>query len=515
MKSTPARLLLLPLLCALASACDGPPDDPCEPGCPRPPPEGLARTFDEGTLSHRVAPRDGFGGLKVRVSADRTWVLETLRDSRFTGSRRLVAYAPSGEVLRTLAEGPREHFSDFTLHPSGELTLGVERTDAVRGGYDLVRLSADGEVRWRQPLPEPATLPASDLGTDLPEQPFRMKSRGAHALTDGWLRTEARGEDVAVAFLTLVNDPIMEPGPPPQLATGVMVLRESEGRYVEEWTRVVDGRHNVDPAAWAYDEFRWREAAQRPLLAVAEDGYVVVGRTWSSLRCFADSETFKQIPRENCIIREDVTSPMDTEMQPFAFTAFSPTGGRLATRSYLPPDVAEFVVFDMAMKGDAIALAGTAVKRNAKGSIDYYPSSPGASDQMTPYDGFLAVLGLRGEVRFEGSVGGERADHFSALRWTDQGLLAVGATGWDRWHGGMSISRGAGPLLALVNPESGPDRMRTLPLEGGQRHFHLLGVDVRGEAVVAVGLAEAPMTHAGDGGQWQNMTFGGLTVELR
>jgi hypothetical protein len=57
--------------------------------------------------------------------------------------------------------------------------------------------------------------------------------------------------------------------------------------------------------------------------------------------------------------------------------------------------------------------------------------------------------------------------------------------------------------------------MRTLPLEGGQRHFHLLGVDVRGEAVVAVGLAEAPMTHAGDGGQWQNMTFGGLTVELR
>jgi hypothetical protein len=57
--------------------------------------------------------------------------------------------------------------------------------------------------------------------------------------------------------------------------------------------------------------------------------------------------------------------------------------------------------------------------------------------------------------------------------------------------------------------------MRTLPFDGGDRHFHLLGVDSREGAVVAVGLAEAPMTHAGDGGQWENMTFGGLTVELR
>jgi len=58
-------------------------------------------------------------------------------------------------------------------------------------------------------------------------------------------------------------------------------------------------------------------------------------------------------------------------------------------------------------------------------------------------------------------------------------------------------------------------RLRTAPLDGGQRHFNLLGVDVRDGAVVAVGLADAPMTHSGDGGQQANMTFGGLTLELR
>lgn len=511
-----ARLRLGALLCVLVAACQEPPDDPCAPGCPVPPPSGLGSAFDQGTLAHQVVPRRGYGGLKVRLSADRTYVLEAERDDAFGGARRLVAYTAPADVRWALAEAPGEHFSDFTVHPSGELTLGVERTGAERGGYDLIRLSAGGEVLSRQPLPEGATLPAGDLGLDLPPRPFRLKSRGAHALTDGWLRTEARGEDVAVAFLSLVDDPATEPGPPPELVSGVMALRWLQGSYTEQWTRVVDGRHNVDPAAWAYDEFRWREATQRPLLAVDEDGSVVVGRTWNSLRCFAASETFQEFTRSDCILREDVTSPLDTEYQPFAFTAFTPTGARQGTRSFLPSGVAEFVVFDLAARGGEVALAGTAVRQNASGGIDYYPSSPGAGDRMTPYDGYVAVLARgSGALRFERYVGGPRADHLSSLRWTDEGLLAAGASGWDRWHGGMSISRGAGPLLALVSTQDGSHRLRTLPLDGGQRHFHLLGVDARGGEVVAVGLAEAPMTHSGDGGQRANMTFGGLTVGLR
>jgi hypothetical protein len=46
------------------------------------------------------------------------------------------------------------------------------------------------------------------------------------------------------------------------------------------------------------------------------------------------------------------------------------------------------------------------------------------------------------------------------------------------------------------------------------RHFHLLGVDAQDGALVAVGLAQAPLTHSGDGGNSAAMTFGGLTVRL-
>lgn len=503
------------LSCVLMSACQDA-AEPCEQSCSVPL-LGLTHTFDQGTLTHQVVPRTGWGGLKVRLSGGTAYVLETTRDAGGGSARRLVAYSAASQVLWTLEASPREHFSDFTVHPSGELTLGVERTDAERGGYDLVRLSAAGELVTRQPVPAPETLPAGDLGTDLPPRPFRMKARPAHALTDGWLRTEARGEDLVVAFLTFVDEPQENPdSPPSHLVSGVMALRWSEARYAEQWTRLVDGRHRVEPAAWAYDEFRWREAPARPLLAVDQDGAVVVGRTWNSLRCLAASDIFQAPTRVECLTGEDVTSPMDTEHQPFAFTSFSASGEREGTHSFIPGSVAEFVVFDLAARGGDVAIAGTAVRQNASGGIDYYPPFPGSTDRMAPYDGYVAVLARRtGALRFERYVRGERADHFSTLRWTEDGLLAAGATGWDRWGGGMSISRGAGPLLALVTEEGSTARVRTLALDGSQRHFHLLGVDARDGAVVAVGLAEAPMTHAGDGGQWGNMTFGGLTLDLR
>ncbi|MFP2907119.1 hypothetical protein ACLESD_19130 [Pyxidicoccus sp. 3LFB2] len=510
------RLLCLSVLVA---ACGDPGvESPCKPGCPVPPP-GLDHTFDQGALSHRVTPRDdGWAGLKVRLSGGRAHVLETQRHGDFESTRRLAVYSPGSSRVWAVTEAPGEHFSDFTVHPSGEVTLGVERTDAERGGYDLVRLSSQGEVLARQPLPEPATLPVTDLGTDLPPRPFRMKkSRAAHALTDGWLRVEARGEDLVATFLTLVDEPPAQPGhPPSDLVSGVMALGWVETGYSEQWTRLVDGRHRVEPAAWAYDEFRWREAPFRPLLAVDGDGSVVVGRTWSSPRCLASSEIFQSPSRLACLTGEDIASPMDTEYQPFAFTAFSPAGEREGTHSFVSASAVEFVVFDLAVRGGEVALAGTAVRRNASDGIDYYPPFPGSNDRMTPYDGYIAVLGrTSGALRFERHVGGERADHFSAVRWTDHGLLAVGASGWDRWGGGMSITRGAGPLLALISSDGESVKTRSLPLDGGDRHFHLLGVDAEAGGVVAVGLAEAPMTHSGDGGQWANMTFGGLTVDLR
>ncbi|NMO14591.1 hypothetical protein HPC49_11835 [Pyxidicoccus fallax] len=506
---------LVALLCALMSACQDA-EEPCGEGC-RVPHRGLGRVFDEGTLTHAVSPRTGWGGLKVRLAGDTVFVLETKRDESSGVQRRLVARTRDSEVRWTRVEEAGEHFSDFTVHPSGEVTLGVERTAAERGGYDLLRLSPGGEVLSRQPVPEPRTLSAEDVGTGLPAQPFRMKGRPVHALTDGWLRTEARGEDVVVAFLTLVDEPPPSPNrPPSDLVSGVMALRWSESRYEEEWARLVDGRHQVDPAAWAYDEFRWREAPGRPLLAIGGDGAVVVGRTWTQSRCLAASDIFGVPTRLDCILDEDIATHMDTEHQAFAFTSFTATGEREGTHMFHPSDAAEFVVFDLAARGGDVAIAGSFVREDAQGAIDYYESSPGAGDRMTPYDGYVAVFERRtGSLRFSHVLGGPRADHISALRWTDSGLLAVGASGWDRWANGMSISRGSGPLLAMFSAGGDLSRMRTVPLDGSQRHFHLLGVDARDDEIVAVGLADAPMTHSGDRGQRANMTFGGLTVELR
>jgi hypothetical protein len=509
------RHLLGALLAWGACACGG--ADRPEPGC-----EGtgckvptLARAFDDDSLTARVTPRTAFGGLKVRRVSGRTFVLETTRDAQGHDTRRLSASAPDGTLLWRVQAGTGEFFSDFTVHPSGEVTLGVERLDSSSGGFDLMRLGLEGRV-WRQPLPLPSTVPASDLGGTLPAQPFRMKSQWAHALTDGWLRTEARGEDLAVAFLSRVAIP--EGAQDTQeLVSGLMTLEWKDGHYREQWTRVVDGRHSTQPAAWTYDEFRWREAPLRPLLAVDGTGRLVVGRGWNTSRCLASSRTFNDFTAVHCRSAPDVGSPSDTERQPFAVTSFTPVGTREATHVFVPARAAEFVVFDMAARGREVALAGTVVTEDVDGAIIYYPSSPGAEDRMTPYDGYLGVLSLdTGLPRFEHRVDAAgRADHFSALRWTNEGLLAVGASGWDRWDGGMSISRGAGALLVLAPSDGQAPRVRRLGPEGQDRHFHLLGVDAEGGTLVAVGLAEAPMTHSGDNRPPEAMTFGGLTVTPR
>ncbi|RKH10560.1 hypothetical protein D7V97_13475 [Corallococcus sp. CA053C] len=509
---------LLGALCWLGvSACHGPDGvpPPCEGGDCADPTKGLARAFEPDALSSRVEPRASFGGLKVRRAAGRTFVLETTRDAEGHDTRRISVRSPDGALLWRIDAATGEHFSDFTVHPSGESTLGVERTDAQAGAFDLLRLSPEGQVLSRQPLPVPSTLPASDLGGTLLPSPFRMKSSWVHALAEGWLRTEARGEDVAVAFLSLVAVP-EGASETSELASGLMTLQWVDGGYREQWTRIVDGRHSTQPAAWAYDEFRWREAALRPLLAVDGDGRLVVGRTWNTSRCQASSRTFNDFTSLYCRTGTDITQPVDTERQAFAVTTFTPEGVRTGTRAFVPAAAAEFVVFDMAVHGGEVALAGTVVTEAEDGTIAYYPSAPGVQDRMTPYDGYLGVLSLdTGVLRFEHRVDTGRADHFSALRWTDAGLLAVGGAGWDRWYGGMSISRGAGALLALASTDGQTVRTQRPGPEGQDRHFHLLGVDADGDTLVAVGLAEAPMTHAGDGGNQAAMTFGGLTVEPR
>jgi hypothetical protein len=344
-----------------------------------------------------------------------------------------------------------------------------------------------------------------------------MRSTETEARTDAWLRLEARGEDLVVAFLSLAE----EPGPVTEasadVASGVMSLAWREGRYHEAWARVVDGRHVAGAVGWAYDEFRWRDAAVRPLLAVTAAGRVVVGRTWTQERCEATARTFREFDRiQDCILSGEAAPPLEVENQPFAFTVFSPEGTRQGTRLLSGRRFHEFVVFAMEADGEGLAVAGTVVEPAADGTRRYYPSVPSGTDLRVPYDGYLAVVDLdTGALRFERLVDLGRGDSFAALRVTPEGLLAAGATDWDRTNGGMSIFRGADPLLAFAPRDGGPVLVQRLDVADETRHYHLLGVDTHGGEVVGVGLSEAPMTHTGDYRHPETLTFGGLAVDLR
>ena len=98
-------------------------------------------------------------------------------------------------------------------------------------------------------------------------------------------------------------------------------------------------------------------------------------------------------------------------------------------------------------------------------------------------------------------------------RWLPDDIVAVGSSGWDRWQGGNSISRGADPLIVWLSPDGAPRRAHDATDDGG-RHFNLFDVTVTDRSIVANGFSDAPMTHSGDGGNTAARTFGPLRVRL-
>jgi len=523
MTSNPPHLVALSLCLALA-ACGSPsppgaltpdvpavhdtPDATVAPDAPDAPdatvtpdtavaPGALRRRIAEGVAMPRTAPRPGPGLLAVRSAGDRVTFLEVTR-------------RPDGSHVRSLRslsflrlEAAHEVFHDVVVHPSGALTLALERTDRPRDGYVLLRLDVNGNVLAEQVLPVGATLPASDRGGTLPDPPWTLRSGPDHALRPGWIRLAARGDDLALAFLSRVDTTS------DALVSAVASLRWDGARYAEVFTRVVDGRHTAMAPAWQYDEFRFADALLRPLLAVdPRDGALLVGRTWTLSRCRAVRDAFGGLSATECATR--TCGNVESRQHPFAYTVFTARGERGPTRSFIPRTPYYYTVFDFAARDGQVALAGlTSVQDEAKGVAFY-------DGDRVPFDGLLAVLDREsGALRWERHVGGARADMLTALRWEPEGLVAVGVTDWDRWDGGMSISRGGDPWMGFFSADDGEGVTRTLPRPGVDRHGYLLDVTVTAAgAVVAVGLDDAPLTHSGDGGNQAAMTFGGNTVLL-
>ncbi len=395
------------------------------------------------------------------------------------------------------------------MHPSGDVTLSLERRLPERNADDLVRLNRDGQLLGTTPLASPSTIPATDYGADDPQPLFAMKSALADATTAGWVRLLAEGEAVVVAFLSFVATPNGAPLSK-RMALGLEILDWSSPAYVERWARVVEGTHFADPTAWAYDEFRWTEQAIRPFLARdASTGDLLIGRAWNRTRCQATVATFAESTNVECVLR--APDAQENELLPLAVTRFNQTGVRWGTRILWPDaNAAEQVAFALAARDGELAVAGAVVRTLDDGSKKTYPNANGFVD----YDGYIAVYDAEGTQLMHHDYDLGHGDVLAGMRWLESGIVAVGAAGWDRWQGGMSIGQGASPFFAWLSRDGADARLRSIPLSNGSRHWNLHDVTAQAGKLVGYGFSDAPMTHSADGNNTAARTFGTLRIEL-
>lgn len=474
-----------------------------------------AEQIETGRATVAQTPRSSYGALLATTDGARSYVVESRRDvepgpfglpwrSRF----RLAAY-DHGELAWAFTADPDDLIGDVVVHPSGEVTLSLERRAPERNADDLVRLSRDGQLIGTFPLASPLTIPVTDYGTKDPQPLFAMKSAMADATTAGWVRLLPEGEGLVVAFLSFTATPNGEPLSK-RLALGLEVLDWHAQSYAERWARVVDGTHFAEPTAWTYDEFRWTEQAIRPYLARDEaDGDLLVGRAWNQPRCQANVAVFAESTNVDCVLR--APGAQENELLPLAVTRFDAAGARKGTRIVWPDsDAAEQVAFALAARDGELAVAGAIVRTLSDGSKKTYPDPSGYVD----YDGYIAIYDAEGNQLRHHDYDFGRGDVLAGLRWLEAGVIAVGAAGWDRWQGGMSISSGASPVFAWLSQDGTDARSRLIPLSNGSRHWNLHDVGVQSGHIVGYGFADAPMTHSADGGNTAQRSFGSLQIVL-
>ncbi len=472
-----------------------------------------ASLVSSGVLDVDATPRPNWGGVLVTGDAERIIAVE---------SRRLAEPGPLGMPWRTEFRLVGRHadgstwthraerdaiISDVVLHPSGSATVAVQLFGPEEQAYRLLRFDPEGTLLASATM-VPPPLPVEKPESDSAPPALRLAGPLADALSAGWLRLASTGESVVAAVLSFADFPESDPRRQ-SLVLAVEALEFTGGEFVARWARLVDDVHRADPAAWAYDELRWREQAVRPFLAVEPaTGTIAVGRAWNRTRCDANVARFAEFTTQDCVLRS--VDVVENERLPLAVTRFSPSGERLGTMVLGPDeDAVEQVPFDLVVEGNSFVVVGSVVRATESGERRR------AEDGTFAYDGFLSVHDEHGGVVLQRDVDTGAGDVLSAVMSTRAGWVAVGSSGWRRGTGGMSISRGADPLVAFVDRDGGISS-RLAPLTGGGRHFtlHDLTLDADSAGLHAVGFADAPMTHSGDGGNVEAMTFGGLAIRI-
>ena len=164
---------------------------------------------------------------------------------------------------------------------------------------------------------------------------------------------------------------------------------------------------------------------------------------------------------------------------PLAVTRFIRGGGTRSARAILAPDD------DAARTGRVRARRARrrarrrrapSCARIADGSKRTYPDPNGYVD----YDGYVAIYDARRASRSCTTTTTSAAATCSPrCAGCPTASSRSGSSGWDRWQGGKSISRGADPLIVWLSPDGTRAASRVLPLTDGSPPLQPLRRDGR------------------------------------
>lgn len=400
----------------------------------------------ERAVSGRAVVRlaSGPGGL---VALD-----EQLVSLAEAGPRRTLVLTPAdGSALRRVDAPEGWSLVDFTLHPSGDITVVLTQPRQVR----LWRLSAAGALLHDQAFTDAAVAadPHYDGGGAV--DPGALQP----VLTRDAARVLAVGDSVLLVLRTGLN------------AVLAYRLDRSLGGYARSWRTLVEpgggvagrfltsGSHDVFGQLVNHAQFR---------ADVAADGTLAVGVPAASSTVFEGHGWHfgEPVKAEHGLI----------------LTRIAADGRRLGSTVVATAQLSELHGL-RAVPGGFMVVGRVRTARPADGS---------------GWDAFVARVGLDGSGGVAQVLDVDRGDIlFDIAPLSQGGYVAVGSTGWVQNPGGASISEDAAPLLATLTADG--RLLRRVALAAGPRQNQLRAVVPHAGQWLLAGLRDGPGTHSGDG----------------
>jgi len=409
---------------------------------------------ESGTIDINVT---GQTVTKVRAAGKQVAFLEEQLHSIFEeGPRRsLQLVSGSGDPLQPYTVPAGWSLIDFTLHPSGDLTVVLTTSKEVR----LVRLDHNGTVRSDQPFVDPA----------VPGDPFYNYAGGLKddeslqpALMHDAVRLAPLGESLVLALRTGRN--------------AVVAYRldpEVDGTYRQAWRTLVEPGASIlaiGITSGTFDVFGQLQNHLRVYMDVNGEGILAIGVV--------------EAPMSNYTFRAHAdyfSEPIAASTGVLLTRVATQDGRRLGS-----------TVIDTQRRAELHGLRATSNGFAVVGRVltEVRPDGTG-------WDAFAASVAQDGSLYIYKTVDVDRGDVlFDIAQLANGQYLAVGTTGYVQNPSGESISESAQPLLVVLEPDG--SLVQNLGFPAGPRHNQLTTI-VRGAGGWLLGgMVNGPGTHSGD-----------------